>query len=79
MQVTVRFCSIPAQFRGKNPRGGKEPPTALPHPPTTRGELRLDDYKCRKVTIHVQTSMFSPGFEPFLYGTAFSVANHYTA
>ncbi|GFX46195.1 hypothetical protein TNCV_2298441 [Trichonephila clavipes] len=33
---------------------------------------------CRKGTIHLQTSMSSPGFEPSPYGTAVSVANHYT-
>ncbi|GFV00228.1 hypothetical protein TNCV_3322791 [Trichonephila clavipes] len=33
---------------------------------------------CREGTIHLQTSMSSPGFEPRAYGTAVSVANHYT-
>ncbi|GFW72377.1 uncharacterized protein TNCV_704141 [Trichonephila clavipes] len=33
---------------------------------------------CRKGTIHLQTSMSSPGFEPSPYGTAVSIANHYT-
>ncbi|GFU50997.1 hypothetical protein TNCV_4461901 [Trichonephila clavipes] len=33
---------------------------------------------CRKVTIHLQTSMSSPGFVPSPYGAAVSVANHYT-
>ncbi|GFY34191.1 hypothetical protein TNCV_2504941 [Trichonephila clavipes] len=33
---------------------------------------------CREGTIHLQTSMSSPGFEPRPYGTAVSVTNHYT-
>ncbi|GFV42042.1 hypothetical protein TNCV_1569091 [Trichonephila clavipes] len=33
---------------------------------------------CREGTIHLQTSMSSPEFEPSPYGTAVSVANHYT-
>ncbi|GFY19820.1 transposable element Tcb1 transposase [Trichonephila clavipes] len=33
---------------------------------------------CRKDTIHLQTAMSSPGLEPRSYGTAVSVANHYT-
>ncbi|GFX19295.1 hypothetical protein TNCV_3014341 [Trichonephila clavipes] len=33
---------------------------------------------CRKGTIHLQTSMPSPGFEPKPNGTAASVTNHYT-
>ncbi|GFU08379.1 hypothetical protein TNCV_4963001 [Trichonephila clavipes] len=32
---------------------------------------------CRKGTIHLQTSMSSPGFEPSPYGIAVSVANRY--
>ncbi|GFX98007.1 transposable element Tcb2 transposase [Trichonephila clavipes] len=32
----------------------------------------------RKGTIHLQTSMSSPGFEPSPYDTAVSVSNHYT-
>ncbi|GFT84609.1 hypothetical protein TNCV_714521 [Trichonephila clavipes] len=33
---------------------------------------------CRAGTIHLQTSMSSPGFEPRPYGTAVSVAHHCT-
>ncbi|GFX58028.1 hypothetical protein TNCV_4047861 [Trichonephila clavipes] len=33
---------------------------------------------CHEGTIHLQTSMSSPGFEPRLNDTAVSVANHYT-
>ncbi|GFS64325.1 hypothetical protein TNCV_3955261 [Trichonephila clavipes] len=36
-------------------------------------DLRLDEG-----TIHLQTSMSSPGFEPSPNGTAVSIANHYT-
>ncbi|GFU01013.1 hypothetical protein TNCV_1816341 [Trichonephila clavipes] len=42
MQVTVRFCSVPPQFKGRKPWGGQKPPTSLPLPPTTREDLRLD-------------------------------------
>ncbi|GFT08991.1 hypothetical protein TNCV_4104701 [Trichonephila clavipes] len=64
MQVTVRFGSVPPQFRGKKPWGW--PPTSLPFSPTTLEDLRLP---CRKGTIHLQTSTSSPGFEPSFYGT----------
>ncbi|GFX47609.1 hypothetical protein TNCV_3016281 [Trichonephila clavipes] len=33
---------------------------------------------CRESTIHLQTSMSFPGFEPSPNGTALSVTNHYT-
>ncbi|GFT37740.1 hypothetical protein TNCV_3892671, partial [Trichonephila clavipes] len=33
---------------------------------------------CREGTIHLQTSMSSPGFEPSPNGTAVSVASYYT-
>ncbi|GFS89531.1 hypothetical protein TNCV_1810271 [Trichonephila clavipes] len=33
---------------------------------------------CREGTMHLQTSMSSPGFEPSPNDTAVSVANHYT-
>ncbi|GFS66272.1 hypothetical protein TNCV_3855911 [Trichonephila clavipes] len=33
---------------------------------------------CRKGTMHLQTSISSSVFEPRPYGTAVSVANHYT-
>ncbi|GFW63766.1 hypothetical protein TNCV_3743741 [Trichonephila clavipes] len=82
MQVTVRFCTVSPQFRGRKPCGWPGPPTSLPFPPTTREDLWLYGYlestPCRKGTIHLQTSMSSPGFEPSPSGTAVSVANHYT-
>ncbi|GFT75316.1 hypothetical protein TNCV_967721 [Trichonephila clavipes] len=34
--------------------------------------------QCRKGTIHLQTPLSSPGFEPSPYGIAVSVANLYT-
>ncbi|GFS92719.1 hypothetical protein TNCV_1161431 [Trichonephila clavipes] len=44
MQVTVRFCSVPPQFRGRKLWGGQGHPTSPPLPPTTREDLRLDGY-----------------------------------
>ncbi|GFY00307.1 hypothetical protein TNCV_4711091 [Trichonephila clavipes] len=44
MQMTVRFCSVSPQFRGRTPRGGQGPPNSLPVPPTSREDLRLDGY-----------------------------------
>ncbi|GFV94710.1 uncharacterized protein TNCV_3864331 [Trichonephila clavipes] len=44
MQVTVRFCSVPPQIRGRKPWGGQGPPTSLPLPPITGEDLRLDGY-----------------------------------
>ncbi|GFU74575.1 hypothetical protein TNCV_5138961 [Trichonephila clavipes] len=64
---------------GGNRGGGQVPPTYLPLPSTTREDLRLFRVPpCRKDTLHSQTSMTSPGFEPSPYGIAVSVANHYT-
>ncbi|GFT85951.1 hypothetical protein TNCV_3255931 [Trichonephila clavipes] len=83
MQVTVRFCSAPPQFRWRKPWGDQGPRTFLPLPPTSREDLRLNGHleypSCRKDTIHLQTSMSSPGFEPNPYGTAVNFANHYTS
>ncbi|GFT99613.1 hypothetical protein TNCV_114901 [Trichonephila clavipes] len=45
IQVTVRFSSAPPHFRGRTPWGGGQgSPTSLPLPPTSREDLRLDDY-----------------------------------
>ncbi|GFT19198.1 uncharacterized protein TNCV_303261 [Trichonephila clavipes] len=44
IQVTVRFCSVPPQFRGRKPWGGLGPPTSFPFPPTTREDLWQDGY-----------------------------------
>ncbi|GFT29528.1 hypothetical protein TNCV_2020891 [Trichonephila clavipes] len=82
MQVTVRFCSVPPQFRGRKPWEWPGPPTSLPLPSTIQEDLQLDGYlesPCRKGTIHLQTSMSFPGFESSPYGTAVSVNNHCTS
>ncbi|GFV73410.1 uncharacterized protein TNCV_3389261 [Trichonephila clavipes] len=44
MRVTVRFCSIPAQLRGRKSHFGQGPPTSLPFPPSSGEDLRLDGY-----------------------------------
>ncbi|GFU40682.1 uncharacterized protein TNCV_3230561 [Trichonephila clavipes] len=44
MRVTVRFCSILPQFRGRKPWGWPGPPPSLPVLPTPREDLRLDSY-----------------------------------
>ncbi|GFT74059.1 hypothetical protein TNCV_3707911 [Trichonephila clavipes] len=72
----MRFCSVPAQFRGGNPGGIQGPSTNHTRGLVARRLLRVPP--CRKGTIHLQTSLPSPGFEPSPYGTAVSVANHYT-
>ncbi|GFW91426.1 hypothetical protein TNCV_3375921 [Trichonephila clavipes] len=82
MQVTVRFCSVRPQFRGRKLWGwsGGLPPLC-PFTNHTRGLAARRLFRvlqCRKGTIHLQTSMSSPGFEPSPYGIAVSVANHYT-
>ncbi|GFV74093.1 hypothetical protein TNCV_4510001 [Trichonephila clavipes] len=58
--------------KGENTGGMGLPPLFPFHQPHER--IRLPP--CRKGTIHLQTSMSSPGFEPSPYGTAVSVANH---
>ncbi|GFX30642.1 hypothetical protein TNCV_4861661 [Trichonephila clavipes] len=78
MQVTVRFGSVPPQFRGRTLWGWSEKSrTSLSLPPTTREDLRLDGY-FRVPICRIQTAMSSPGFEPSPYCTAVSIANHYT-
>ncbi|GFT50890.1 hypothetical protein TNCV_1148171, partial [Trichonephila clavipes] len=71
MHVTVRFGSVPPQFRGRKPWGwpGASHLSSTNH---TRGLVARRLFRvppCRKGTIHLQTSM-SSGFEPSLYGTA---------
>ncbi|GFS90788.1 hypothetical protein TNCV_1003781 [Trichonephila clavipes] len=57
-------------------------PTSLSRPSTSREDLRLStaglSTTCRKGTIHLQTYMSSPGFQPRPYGRAVSVVDHYT-
>ncbi|GFU86691.1 hypothetical protein TNCV_2881111 [Trichonephila clavipes] len=82
MQVTVRFCSLSPNLEGENPGGGQIA-SHLSSPSTNhmRGLAARQLFRvppCRKDTIHLQTSMSSPEFEPIPYGTAVSVANHYT-
>ncbi|GFW36709.1 uncharacterized protein TNCV_1220411 [Trichonephila clavipes] len=81
--MTVRFYSVPPQFRGRKPGEGGAVASHFSFPSTnvTRGLAARRLFKvppCRKCSIHLQTSMSSPGFEPSSYGTAASVANHYT-
>ncbi|GFV93525.1 hypothetical protein TNCV_1988381 [Trichonephila clavipes] len=77
MQVTLRYCSVPPQFSGREPWWWSD--ASLLSSPSTREDLRLFKVPpCRKGPIHLQTFMSSPGLEPSTYGIAVSVANHYT-
>ncbi|GFX61573.1 hypothetical protein TNCV_2745481 [Trichonephila clavipes] len=65
-------------FEGKHLSGGQGP---SPSTNLTRGHAARQLFRvppCRKGTIHLQTSMPSPGFEPSPYGTAVSITNYYT-
>ncbi|GFU57138.1 hypothetical protein TNCV_1780011 [Trichonephila clavipes] len=57
-------------------RGLSSPSTSLTRGLVARRLFRVPS--CRVGTIHLQTSMPSPGFEPRPYGTAGSVTNHFT-
>ncbi|GFV14459.1 hypothetical protein TNCV_165861 [Trichonephila clavipes] len=63
-------------FQGEHCGGGQKPSTN--HTRGLAARRLISVLPCRKGTIHLQTSMSSPGFEPSPYGTAVSVANHYT-
>ncbi|GFX97450.1 hypothetical protein TNCV_2840101 [Trichonephila clavipes] len=52
-------------------------PFYQPHERTC-GPTAILSNPCREGTIHLQTSVSSPGFEPRPNGTEVSVANHYT-
>ncbi|GFS61213.1 hypothetical protein TNCV_3104721 [Trichonephila clavipes] len=82
MQVTVRFGSGPPQFRERTPwRWSEASHLSSPSNNLTRGLQARRLFRvppCHQGTIHSQTSMSSPGFEPRPYGTAVRVANHYT-
>ncbi|GFX11208.1 hypothetical protein TNCV_4424671 [Trichonephila clavipes] len=82
IQVTVRFCSVLPQFRGRTLWGwSKASQLSSPSTNLTRGLKARRLFRvppCRKGTIHLQTSMSSLGFEPSPYGKAVSVANHCT-
>ncbi|GFY24335.1 hypothetical protein TNCV_1013841 [Trichonephila clavipes] len=70
-----RKCDpLPILYDPERFGNGLGPPTSLPLPPTTREDLRLNG----KGTIHLQTTISSPGFEPSPYGITVSVVNHYT-
>ncbi|GFX62239.1 hypothetical protein TNCV_3306131 [Trichonephila clavipes] len=71
--MTVRFSSVPPQFRRNAPWGLGSDASHLPSPSTnltrgltTRRIFRVPPYS--KGTIHLQTSMTSPGFVPRPYG-----------
>ncbi|GFX09743.1 hypothetical protein TNCV_653421 [Trichonephila clavipes] len=75
MQVTV-------QFSGEHP-GGWSGASHFPSPAAnlTRRLVARRLFRvppCHEGTMHLQTSMSSPVFEPRPYGTAISVVNHYT-
>ncbi|GFV83333.1 hypothetical protein TNCV_1900591 [Trichonephila clavipes] len=64
-------------FEGEHPGGGSGASHfSSPATNITRGLPRIHPY--REGTLHLQTSMPSPGFEPRPYGTTVSVASHYT-
>ncbi|GFV06604.1 hypothetical protein TNCV_2949261 [Trichonephila clavipes] len=74
MQVTVHDLVL-FHFQG-----GIEPSQSRLSSPSfnlTRG-LRLDGYlECAHATLHSQTSMYSPMFEPSTYSTEVNFTNHY--
>ncbi|GFU92369.1 hypothetical protein TNCV_823951 [Trichonephila clavipes] len=81
MQVTVRFCRFLSNFEGEHPGGGKGPhlsslPIYFMRGPAARRAFRLPP--CGEDTIHLETTMSFPGFEPKHYGTAVSITNLYT-
>ncbi|GFW18634.1 hypothetical protein TNCV_1222951 [Trichonephila clavipes] len=68
------------EHKGEHSGGGQRPSISLSLPPTTREDLRLDSYL---EYLHAAKALYiapmsSPGFVPSPYGTAASVANHYT-
>ncbi|GFW31806.1 hypothetical protein TNCV_5039761 [Trichonephila clavipes] len=76
MQVTIRFCLVPPQFRARKTWGGQRPSTNLARRLAAQWLFRVPP--CHEGTIHLQTSMSSPGFEPSPYCTAVNVTNHCT-
>ncbi|GFS51433.1 hypothetical protein TNCV_548971 [Trichonephila clavipes] len=79
MQVTIRFCSVPPQFRRKpwSWPGASHLSSSINITKGLATQRLFRAHPCRKGNIHLQTSMSSPGFEPSSYGTAVSVVNHY--
>ncbi|GFY10408.1 hypothetical protein TNCV_1462981 [Trichonephila clavipes] len=82
IRVTVRFGLIPPQFSGRTllRRSGAfylfSPSTNRTRGFAARSLLRVT--LCSNGTIHLQTFMSSPGFEPKPNSTEVSVINHYT-
>ncbi|GFX09817.1 hypothetical protein TNCV_654161 [Trichonephila clavipes] len=72
MQVTVRFWRTPWGWSGASHLSS----TNLTGGFAARKLFRIPS--CREGTIHLQTSMPSPGFEPRPYGTAVSVTEYHT-
>ncbi|GFV63460.1 hypothetical protein TNCV_112451 [Trichonephila clavipes] len=69
---------VPPQFL-KNILGSvhRWPPNTLPVPPTTREDPRIFRLPpCHTDTMHIQTSMRFPGFEPRHYRTEASIPNY---
>ncbi|GFT77356.1 hypothetical protein TNCV_2023511 [Trichonephila clavipes] len=79
MQVT-RFGWVPLILRKNHGVSGSShlssPSTNVPRGLEAR--LLFCVFQCRKDTIHLQTSMPSPGLESRSNGTAVRVTNHYT-
>ncbi|GFX00001.1 transposable element Tcb1 transposase [Trichonephila clavipes] len=80
MQVTVRFCSFPPKFSGRTPWWWLKA-SHLSFSPfkLTRGLAARQVFRvslCREGTIHLQTSMPSPGLEPRSYVIAVSATNY---
>ncbi|GFV05904.1 hypothetical protein TNCV_2552711 [Trichonephila clavipes] len=82
IQVTVQFGSVTPQLRERKPYEWSDAShLSSPSINLTRGDVVRRLFRvppCRKSTIHEQTTMSSPGFEPRSYGTAVSFTNHYT-
>ncbi|GFU65777.1 hypothetical protein TNCV_5059111 [Trichonephila clavipes] len=82
IQVTVRFLAcLHPNFEREHPEGSgvshlSSSSTNITRGLAARSLFRLPPY--HKSTIHLQTSMTSPEFEPRPYGTAVNVTNHYT-
>ncbi|GFW43795.1 hypothetical protein TNCV_4771441 [Trichonephila clavipes] len=81
VQVAVLFGSVIPQFCGRTSWrwSGASPPVSLPLPRTTREDWHFDGYLAYPHAAKaLLTSMPSPGFEPWPYGTAVSVTKLYT-
>ncbi|GFX83656.1 hypothetical protein TNCV_326051 [Trichonephila clavipes] len=72
IHVTVRFGSVQSQFR-RTPWSSQEPLTNIMRGLVARRIFKVSS--CLTGIIYLQTSMFSPDFEPRPYGTAVCVTN----